>query len=116
MMIWRFCRYFSAVWNRAGAVDPGLNVMLLFIISSTMVICTIMRTAVFNAQDLQRVLQQRTVCTFEQLADTLGTSSRMTVFRKLAELSYLTSYSHRGQYATLRPSSEFDPIGLWSHR
>jgi hypothetical protein len=81
-----------------------------------MVICTIMRTAMFNAQDLQRGLQQRTVCTFEQLADALGTSSRMTVFRKLAELTYLTSYSHRGKYYTLRSSCEFDPSGLWSHR
>jgi len=107
---------FSAVLNPAGAVDTGLNVMVLFIISSQMVICTIMRTAVFNAEDLQRVLQQRTVCTFEQLADALGTSSRMTVFRKLAELTYLTSYSHRGKYYTLRASCEFDPSGLWSHR
>jgi hypothetical protein len=81
-----------------------------------MVTCTIMRTAVFNAQDLQRLLQQRTVCTFEQLAEALGTSSRMTVFRKLAELSYLTSYSHRGKYYTLRSSCEFDPSGLWSYR
>jgi hypothetical protein len=116
MMIWQLCRDFSAILNPAGAVDTGLNVMVLFIISSLMVICIIMRTAVFNAQDLQRVLQQRTVCTFEQLADALGTSSRMTVFRKLAELTYLTSYSHRGKYYTLRSSCEFDPSGLWSHR
>jgi hypothetical protein len=40
----------------------------------------------------------------------------MTVFRKLAELTYLTSYSHRGKYYTLRSSCEFDPSGLWSHR
>jgi hypothetical protein len=90
--------------------------MILVIICSVMVICTIMRTAVFNAQDLQRLLQQRTVCTFEQLAEALGGSSRMTVFRKLAELPYLTSYSHRGKYYTLRSSCEFDPSGLWSHR
>src|ERR1700730_1857008 len=116
MMIWQLCGEFSAILNPGGNVDAGLNVMVLFIISSLMVICTIMRTAVFNAQDLQRVLQQRTVCTFEQLADALGTSSRMTVFRKLAELAYLTSYSHRGKYYTLRSSCEFDPSGLWSQR
>jgi hypothetical protein len=116
MMIWQCCRDFSAILNSGGAVDTGLNVMVLFIISSLIVICTIMRTPVFNAQDLQRLLQQRTVCTFEQLADALGTSSRMTVFRKLAELTYLTSYSHRGKYYTLRSSCEFDPSGLWSHR
>jgi hypothetical protein len=116
MVIWQMCRDFAAVLHPGGAVDTGLNVMVLFIIASHMVTCTIMRTAVFNAQDLQRLLQQRTVCTFEQLAEALGTSSRMTVFRKLAELSYLTSYSHRGKYYTLRSSCEFDPSGLWSHR
>jgi len=71
MMIWQVCRDFSAILSPAGAVDTGLNVMVLFIISSHMVICTIMRTAVFNAEDLQRILQQRTVCTFEQLAGAL---------------------------------------------
>ncbi len=90
--------------------------MIPFTMLSTVVTCTIMRTAVFNAQDLHRLLQQRTVCTFEQLAEALGTSSRMTVFRKLTELPYLTSYSHRGKYYTLRSSCEFDMIGLWSHR
>lgn len=116
MMIWQLCMDFSAILSPGGNVCAGLNTMVLFAISSFMVICTIMRTAVFNAQDLQRALQQRTVCTFEQLADALGTSSRMTVFRKLAELTYLTSYSHRGKYYTLRSSCEFDPSGLWSHR
>lgn len=75
-----------------------------------------MRTAEFSARDLERLLRQRSVCTFEQLADALGTESRMTVFRKLAELPYLTSYSHRGKYYTLRSSCQFDASGLWSHR
>lgn len=81
-----------------------------------MATCTIMKTAEFNARDLHRVLRQRTVCTFEQLADALGTQSRMTVFRKLTELPYLTSYSHRGKYYSLRSSCQFDASGLWSHR
>ena len=72
--------------------------MILFSIVAVMVMYTIMRTAEFNARELERVLQQRTVCTFEQLADALGTRPRMTVFRKLLELPYLTSYSHRGKY------------------
>ena len=76
-----------------------------------MVTYTIMRTAEFSARDLQRLLQQRTVCTFDQLAEALGTGSRMTVFRKLAELPYLTSYSHRGKYYTLRASCQFDASG-----
>jgi hypothetical protein len=46
----------------------------------------------------------------------LGTEVAMTVFRKLAALSYLTSYSHRGAYYTLPSIAHFDPQGLWSCR
>lgn len=81
-----------------------------------MVTYTIMRTAVFNARQIERLLQQRTVCTFDELAKALGSDSRMTVFRKLAELPYASSYSHRGKYYTLRSSCHFDAGGLWSHR
>ena len=81
--------------------------MILFSIVAVMVMYTIMRTAEFNARELERVLQQRTVCTFEQLADALGTRSRMTVFRKLLELPYLTSYSHRAEAL-----SEISPVVL----
>lgn len=45
----------------------------------------------------------------------LGTEVDMTVLRKLRELSYLTSYSHRGGYYTLRSLADFDDRGLWSH-
>ena len=75
-----------------------------------------MRRAEFSAGNLQHLLEQQKVCTFEQLADALGTRSRMTVFRKLAQLSYLTSYSHRGKYYALESSCQFDANGLWSHR
>ena len=40
----------------------------------------------------------------------------MSVFRKLAQLAYLTSYSHRGKYYALKSSCQFDANGLWSHR
>jgi len=75
-----------------------------------------MRTAGFSARQIQRLLEQQKVCTFEQLSQALGTQSRVTVFRKLAELPYLTSYSHRGKYYALKSSCQFDPAGLWSHQ
>ena len=67
MMLWQLCRDFAAILDPAGAVDTGLNVMVLFIIVSHMVTCTIMRTAVFNAQDLQRLLQQRPAFAFSAI-------------------------------------------------
>jgi hypothetical protein len=75
-----------------------------------------MRTAEFSARQIQRLLEQQQVCTFEQLADALGTQSRMTVFRKLGQVDYLTSYSHRGKYYALKSSCQFDASGLWSQQ
>jgi hypothetical protein len=46
----------------------------------------------------------------------LGTNARRTVFRKLKELPYRTSYSHRGCYYTLDELAHFDELGLWSYR
>src|SRR5260370_27244412 len=57
--------------------------------------------------------QKRKIATLEELKDALGTASTMTVFRKLKNLGYRTSYSHRGKYYTLADSPRFDEQGLW---
>ena len=44
----------------------------------------------------------------------MGTEANITVFRKLKELSYRTSYSHRGSVYTLDEMADFDEHGLWS--
>lgn len=75
-----------------------------------------MRPTQFHARELRRVLQRRRVATMSELKAALGTSSDATVFRKLRELSYLTSYSHSGRYYTLREIPEFNDRGLWCHR
>lgn len=51
-----------------------------------------------------------------ELKAALGTLVERTVFRKLSELRYRTSYSHRGRYYTLDECARFDPRGLWSYR
>lgn len=43
----------------------------------------------------------------------LGTTSRMSAFRRLRELDYLSSYSHAGRYYTLSCVARFDSQGLW---
>jgi predicted transcriptional regulator len=40
----------------------------------------------------------------------------MTVFRRLKELGYRTSYSHRGRFYTLADAPQFDDDGLWSYQ
>ena len=46
----------------------------------------------------------------------LGTQVDVTVFRKLSTLSYLSSYSHRGCFYTLKSIPRFNSHGLWCCR
>lgn len=64
---------------------------------------------------LEGWLEKRKIATLEELKQTLGTSSTMTVFRKLKPLGYQTSYSHRGKYYTLIRTPRFDERGLWEY-
>ena len=74
-----------------------------------------MRPVTFCAATLAVALERLGVATMPQLVDALGSPSRGTVFRKLRELDILSSYSHSGQYYTLRASADFNAHGLWAH-
>src|SRR5882724_11305550 len=73
-----------------------------------------MRPAVFSADVLRGFLRRNRIATLPQLKQLLGTEADITVFRKLKELSYRTSYSHRGSFYTLDEIAHFDKHGLWS--
>lgn len=75
-----------------------------------------MRPERYHTDDLIRVLKRRTIATMDDLKQALGTRADATVFRKLAELAYRTSYSHRGRYYTLDELTRFDELGLWGFR
>jgi hypothetical protein len=60
----------------------------------------IMRPTVFSANLLRQFLRRNRIATLPQLRAQLGTEADITIFRKLKELSYLTSYSHRGRFYT----------------
>jgi hypothetical protein len=75
-----------------------------------------MRTESFHVEDLARVLRRAGVATMPELKKALGTEVDVTVFRKLKQLAYRTSYSHRGSYYTLDENAHFDENGLWSFR
>jgi hypothetical protein len=74
----------------------------------------IMRPLSFRSDALHALLLRRKIATLDELKQALGTSVDVTVFRKLKPLDYLTSYSHRGRYYTLREIARFDVHGLWS--
>jgi len=74
----------------------------------------IMRPPSFSSDTLHKLLLRDKIATLPDLKHALGTSVDLTVFRKLRELDYLTSYSHRGRFYTLREIVRFRADGLWS--
>ena len=62
---------------------------------------------------LLNTIDKKKVLTIDELKDILGTQSRMTVFRKLREFNYITSYSHSGKFYSLKRTAKFNSLGLW---
>lgn len=75
-----------------------------------------MRPERFRSEALVQLLRRQGIVTMEQMKDALGTAVEMTVFRKLREIDYLSSYSHRGKFYTLEQFAEFNRLGLWSYQ
>jgi hypothetical protein len=75
-----------------------------------------MNTAKYHLQALTQFFEQHKIATLDQLRDALGNPARCTVFRKLSNLQYLSSYSHRGKYYSLKSIARFTENGLWSFR
>ena len=74
-----------------------------------------MRPISFKPDVLRSLLLRSKIATLDELKRALGSPVAVTVFRKLKPLDYLSSYSHRGRYYTLREITDFDEQGLWSH-
>ena len=56
------------------------------------------------------------ICTLGEMMLALGTNTRKTIYRKLSELEYQTSYSHHGKYYALKSTCKFNESGLWTFR
>ena len=76
----------------------------------------IMNTTKYHLQALKQFFDRHKIATLDQLREALGNPARCTVFRKLGDLQYLSSYSHRGKYYTLKSIAQFSEQGLWSFR
>src|SRR3954454_5977851 len=74
-----------------------------------------MRPLSFDPQALRKHLLHHKIATLPELKDAIGTTTDLTVFRKLKVLDYVSSYTHRGRYYALREVARFDDLGLWSH-
>jgi len=70
----------------------------------------------YHSNDLKSLILKSKMSTMVEMKAVMGTDVDATIFRKLRELDYLRSYSHRGKYYTVPEVAEFDARGLWSCR
>lgn len=75
-----------------------------------------MRPVQYHPHALETLFGKEKVLTLEAMKKNLGTTAKMTVFRKLKGLSYRASYSHAGKYYTLDKIAQYDHRGLWNYR
>ena len=64
-------------------------------------------------ETLRKAFTRRPVAELTDLLRLLETRSRMSVFRRLRDVGYLTSFTHGGRYYTLADIPQFDDNGLW---
>ena len=75
-----------------------------------------MRPTQFSADAIAELLRTQKIATLPELMQALGCNGRRTVFRKLGELTYRTSYSHCGRYYTLDEVAQFNEQGVWAYQ
>jgi hypothetical protein len=75
-----------------------------------------MRPETYRSAQLVRWFEKMRILAWERIAQALGRPSRITVFRKLAQLGARASYSHGGRFHTLDRLAAYDKNGLWSFR
>jgi hypothetical protein len=74
-----------------------------------------MKTPQFTLNDLCRSFAHKTVLSKSELLEEYGCSP-MTLWRRLREVGYLTSYNYNSRYYTLATIPQFDDHGLWAYR
>jgi len=65
---------------------------------------------------LMKMFRKKHIADLDQLFITLETNSRMSVFRRLKQIGYTTSFTNAGRYYTLQGIPVYDSWGLWFHR
>jgi len=91
-------------------------VLLALTIESIWTNSLIMNTAKYSPKVIEKFLKRRKIATLAQLITAMDNPARSTIFRKLEQMEYLSSYSHRGKYYTLRSIARFNVLGLWDYR
>jgi hypothetical protein len=74
-----------------------------------------MRPPSFDSQALRRYLLAHKIADLPKMREALGGASSLTVSRMLKVLQYVSSYTHRGKFYSLREIVCFDDQGLWAY-
>jgi len=72
-----------------------------------------MLTKTKSSAALLTFFRKNQIATLPELFAVLHTKSRMSVFRRLRDLNYLSSYTHTGRYYTIPTVIHFDDNNLW---
>jgi hypothetical protein len=75
-----------------------------------------MKNISIDSELLLTFLNNSKIMTVAELKSTLTTQCRMTVFRKLSMLGYISSYSHSGKYYSLKRIARYNKYGIWSYQ
>jgi hypothetical protein len=65
---------------------------------------------------LLKMFRKKYIATIDEVFHVLDTNSRMSVFRRLKPIGYLTSFTDAGRYYTLPDIARFDALGLWFYQ
>lgn len=69
-----------------------------------------------SLQALKKLFRRSSVADMETLFRTIETRSRMSIFRRLNDVGYYSSYTHTGRHYTLVGIPLFDEFGLWFYQ
>ena len=65
---------------------------------------------------LVKMIRNKYIANLDELFHVLDTHSRMSVFRRLKPLGYLSSFTDAGSFYTLQDIPKFDTLGLWFYQ
>lgn len=75
-----------------------------------------MKTNPTASNNLITYIKEKKIVTMDEVKALLNTNVRMTAFRKLSQLNYISSCSHSGKYYTLKPIARFNKNGIWIYK
>ena len=69
-----------------------------------------------SRESLLKIFRRKYIATIDEVFRVLDTNSRMSAFRRLKSVGYLTSFTDAGRYYTLPDIPTFDAQGLWFYQ